>query len=57
VRGEAVCEVSYVERRYVRKPRGSAPGAVSYDHEKVLVLRVEPERVARLLASREETSG
>jgi predicted ribosome quality control (RQC) complex YloA/Tae2 family protein len=53
-RDEAVCDVSYVERRYVRKPRGSAPGAVTYDHEKVLALRVEPERLARLLGSREE---
>lgn len=53
-RGEGVCEVTHVQRRYVRKPKGSAPGAVTYDHEKVLVLRVEPDRVERLLATREE---
>ncbi len=53
-RGELVCDVTHVQRRYVRKPKGSAPGAVTYDHEKVLVLRVEPERVERLLATREE---
>ncbi len=53
-RGETVCEVTYVPRRYVRKPKGSAVGAVTYDHEKVLVLRLEPERVERLLATREE---
>jgi predicted ribosome quality control (RQC) complex YloA/Tae2 family protein len=53
-RGEAVCDVSYVERRHVRKPRGSAPGAVTYDHEKVMAVRIEPERLERLLASREE---
>ncbi len=53
-RGEAVCEVSYVPRRYVRKPKGSAPGAVTYDHEKVLVLRVQALRLERLLASRDE---
>jgi hypothetical protein len=53
-RGEAVCEVSYVERRYVRKPRKSAPGAVVHDREKVIAVRVEPSRLARLLASKEE---
>jgi predicted ribosome quality control (RQC) complex YloA/Tae2 family protein len=53
-RGEAVCEVSYVPRRYVRKPKGSAPGAVTYDHEKVLVLRVQALRLERLLATRDE---
>jgi predicted ribosome quality control (RQC) complex YloA/Tae2 family protein len=52
-RGESVVEVTYVPRRYVRKPKGSAVGAVTYDHEKVLVLRVEPERIERLLATRE----
>ncbi|MDP3277492.1 MAG: NFACT RNA binding domain-containing protein [Deltaproteobacteria bacterium] len=52
-RGEALCEVSYVVRKYVRKPRGSAPGAVTFDHEKVLVLRTEPERLERLLASKD----
>jgi hypothetical protein len=53
-RRESVCDVSYVERRYVRKPRGSAPGAVTYDHEKVIAVRVEPDRLERLLATREE---
>jgi predicted ribosome quality control (RQC) complex YloA/Tae2 family protein len=52
-RGAAFCEVTYVQRRYVRKPRGAAPGAVVFDHEKVLALRLEPERLARLLATRE----
>lgn len=53
-RGETVCEVTYVLRRYVRKPKGSAPGAVTYDHEKVLVLRLEDERLQRLLSTRED---
>lgn len=53
-RGEAVCEVSYVPRRYVRKPRGSAPGAVTYDREKVIAVRIEPERLSRLLATKDE---
>ncbi|MFI5298969.1 MAG: NFACT RNA binding domain-containing protein [Polyangiales bacterium] len=50
-RGESIVEVQYAERRYVRKPKGSAPGAVVVDREKVIVLRVDPEIVTRLLAS------
>lgn len=53
-RGEATAEVSYLPRRYVRKPRGSAPGAVTLDREKVIVVRIEEERLKRLLASKEE---
>ena len=53
-RGESACEVSYVERRHVRKPRKSAPGAVTFDREKILTVRVEPDRLARLLASKQE---
>ncbi|WP_437730574.1 NFACT RNA binding domain-containing protein [Sorangium sp. So ce1335] len=53
-RGETVCEVSYVPRRHVRKPRGAAPGAVTYDREKVIAVRIEPERLSRLLATKDE---
>lgn len=53
-RGEAVCEVSYVPRRYVRKPRGAAPGAVVFDREKVIAVRIEGDRLSRLLATKEE---
>ena len=52
-REEAIVEVQHTERRYLRKPRGSAPGLVVVDREKVLVLRVERERLARLLAAEE----
>jgi hypothetical protein len=55
-RGEAVCDVSYVERRYVRKPRKSAPGAVVFDREKIIAVRIEPARLERLLASKEDQS-
>ncbi len=51
LRAEPVVEVSHTPRRYVRKPKGAAPGAVLLDREKVLNLRVEPERLARLLAA------
>jgi predicted ribosome quality control (RQC) complex YloA/Tae2 family protein len=48
-RGEAMLEISYLPRRFVRKPRKSPPGLVVLDREKVLVLRVDPERMKRLL--------
>jgi predicted ribosome quality control (RQC) complex YloA/Tae2 family protein len=50
-RGETIVEIAYVPRRYVRKRRGSPPGAVTLDCEKVLVLRLERPRLERLLAS------
>jgi predicted ribosome quality control (RQC) complex YloA/Tae2 family protein len=52
-RGEPSAEVQYVERRYLRKPKGSAPGAVRVDRERVLLLRLEQARLERLLASEE----
>jgi predicted ribosome quality control (RQC) complex YloA/Tae2 family protein len=48
-RDEAVVEVQYTPRRYLRKPRGSAPGFVVVDREKVLVLRREEDRLRGLL--------
>jgi predicted ribosome quality control (RQC) complex YloA/Tae2 family protein len=50
-RDEGVVEVQYTERRYLRKPRGSAPGFVALDREKVIVLRKDAEQLGRLLAS------
>lgn len=50
-RGEPSAEIQYTERRYVRKPKGSPAGAVRVDRERVLLLRVEPERLRRLLAA------
>jgi predicted ribosome quality control (RQC) complex YloA/Tae2 family protein len=50
-RGEPQVEVQHVQRRHVRKPRGAAPGAVVITREKVLLLRLEPDRLARLLGS------
>lgn len=48
-RGEEVVEVQYTPRRYLRKPRGSAPGRVVVDREKVLVLRLQPQLLRALL--------
>ena len=48
-RAEASAEVIYTEARYVKKQKGAAPGLVSLSKEKTLWLRVEPERLQRLL--------
>lgn len=48
---EAVVEVHYCERRYVQKRRGSPAGQVELLRETVLALRLEPQRVERLLAT------
>jgi predicted ribosome quality control (RQC) complex YloA/Tae2 family protein len=50
-RGEALVEIEHTPRRHLRKPRGSPPGLVVVGREKVLALRVDPERIARLLAT------
>ncbi len=51
LRGEPSAEIQHTVRRYLRKPKGAAPGAINVDREKVLLLRVEPSRLERLLAS------
>lgn len=51
VRGESTAEVQYCARRHLRKPKGAAPGAVVVSQEKVIVVRVEAKRLARLLES------
>lgn len=51
LRGEQVVDVLYTPRRFVRKPKGSAPGAVRLEREKVVAVRMEPDRLARLLES------
>jgi predicted ribosome quality control (RQC) complex YloA/Tae2 family protein len=48
-RDERVVEILYAQRRYVRKPRGSAPGAVVVDREKVIVLRKDDDVLRGLL--------
>ena len=52
-RGAPQADVAYTRAKHVRKPKGAAPGAVVYSQEKVLLLRVEPARVERLLADEE----
>jgi predicted ribosome quality control (RQC) complex YloA/Tae2 family protein len=48
-KGEATVDISYTPRRYVRKPKGSPPGLVTLEREKVLRLHIEPARLAKLL--------
>ncbi|HZZ86279.1 MAG TPA: NFACT RNA binding domain-containing protein [Anaeromyxobacteraceae bacterium] len=49
-RGEPLVEVTYTRAKYVRKAKGSPPGAVTYSQDRTLNLRIEPARTARLLA-------
>jgi len=53
-RGQALVDVQYVARRHVRKPRGFPAGAVRVEREKVVRLRVDAERLRRLLKSRSD---
>lgn len=52
-RGAPQVEVAWTRAKHVRKPRGAAPGAVTYTQERVMLLRIEPARVERLLAEEE----
>jgi predicted ribosome quality control (RQC) complex YloA/Tae2 family protein len=52
-KGEDRVEVQHTPKRHVRKPRGAAPGSVIVERERVLTLRHEPDRLARLIASEE----
>jgi len=53
-RNEAQVEVVATRAKYVRKVKGAVPGAVTYSQERTILLRVERQRVERLLASEEE---
>ncbi len=52
-REEKAVDVQYTPKRYLRKPKGSAPGAVVVDREKVLALRFDAALLRQLL-EREE---
>ncbi len=53
-RGAPQAEIAATRAKYVRKPKGAAPGAVTYSQEKVTLLRAEPARIERLLAGEED---
>jgi hypothetical protein len=52
-RDEAVVDVEYTARKYLKKPRGGAPGTVVIEREKVIALRMDPQR-RKVLLEREE---
>jgi predicted ribosome quality control (RQC) complex YloA/Tae2 family protein len=52
-REETAVDVQYTPKRYLRKPKGSAVGAVVVDREKVLALRFDAALLKQLL-EREE---
>lgn len=56
-RGAPTVDVAWTRAKHVRKPRGAAPGAVSYTQDRTLLLRVEPARITRLLAAEEQPAG
>ena len=47
-------DVTYALRKLIRKPRGAAPGRVSVAGGQTIRVRLEPERLQRLLASRSD---
>ncbi|MCI0574439.1 MAG: NFACT RNA binding domain-containing protein [Myxococcaceae bacterium] len=53
LKGEPRGEVSHVPVRSVRRVKGGAPGQVTFSQEKTFVVRVEPERLKRLLGTPE----
>jgi predicted ribosome quality control (RQC) complex YloA/Tae2 family protein len=55
-RGAPTCDVAWTRARFVRKPKGSPPGAVTYSQERVIQLRIEPRRIERLLSEEEGAS-
>ena len=50
-RNDSLVDVSYVDKRHVRKAKGSPRGQVQLQHEKVIGVRVDAARLRRLLAS------
>jgi predicted ribosome quality control (RQC) complex YloA/Tae2 family protein len=52
-RGTPQLDVAWTRVKWVKKPKGAAPGVVTYHQEKVLGLRLEPGRIERLLAEEE----
>jgi len=52
-RGSTKIEVSHTARKNVRKPRGAPPGQVTMAGEKTLLVDPDPERLRRLLGTRD----
>jgi len=52
-KGEPRAEVSYTLVKFVRKAKGAGPGTVTFTREKTILVRLERDRLARLLAQDE----
>lgn len=52
LKGEPRGEVSYTRAKYVKKQMGQPAGTVSVTREQTFTVRLEPERIERLLRSR-----
>jgi NFACT N-terminal and middle domains/NFACT protein RNA binding domain len=50
-RGSDAAEVACTRRKYVRKAKGAAPGAVTYSQERTVRVRLDPDLLRELLAS------
>ena len=51
-RENGVITVSYTQRKHVKKPKGAAPGRVSMAGAKAIDIRMEPDALTRLFATR-----
>lgn len=56
-RGAGKVEVTYTEARNVRKAKGAPAGQVTVASERTMLLRVEPERLVRLLEQQPGGAG
>jgi predicted ribosome quality control (RQC) complex YloA/Tae2 family protein len=54
-KGEPRGEVSYTPVKFVHRVKGGAPGQVNYTREKTLLVRIEPERMRRLIETAQAT--
>lgn len=54
-RKERTVDVRYTRQKYLRKPRGAAPGRVSVSQSKTIGVRVEEVRLQRLFETRPES--
>lgn len=50
-RGRPRAEVLWTQRKWVRKPKGLAPGQVRVDRSRTLLVEFDPELLARVLAT------
>jgi predicted ribosome quality control (RQC) complex YloA/Tae2 family protein len=55
LRGETIVDVLYTPRRFVHKRKGSPIGSVTLGSEKVIAVRIEAERLKRLLENEQKS--